>query len=506
MRRVWMLGLLWMFVACSEKGPPEGAVRLTVNYGSYRPACLRVVARDARGHEVGTNLLQSEFKDPEARRVQVAVLRHPEWSRELTLEVSSFAGSTEEACSGTLVETHFTPSPILVPQRDFASFEVTLRAKDDDGDTFIAREEGVAGTDCDDGRGAVYPGAAERCSVAVDYDCDGLKGCQDSKCQQKACDDGDACTTREVCTGAGVCQGTPTPCTPSSNCFRVTGGCTALGNCTEEPDSSKVNAACAFAGGTGNGVCRVSDGKCSRFPYVPSNFDPDVIPTASILPLFTTCNVTFDSTTLSWSDGNCVSNPPTPIELPQGNGMVLFALSKLELSGELRLVGNRPVIFAVYGDATLNSYILSTGRGTVPGAGGSLDSACREGRRGRGARPVTWWEEVAEVLEGEPLVPREARGRSTPRRLGMAGARGGMSSFLSWAVVREDPEEGISRGARGAAEGARCRFRWRAPSRSTNGSPPVEAADAEGMALPLVWLEAQEEEEVEGRCCLRPTN
>lgn len=458
------------FVACREKAPPEGAVRVTVNYGSYRPACLRVVARDAQGQEGQTEILQSQFKDPDARKILVAVFRKPEWGRELTLEVSSFDGSTGEACSGSLVE-QLSSQPIPVPLGDFASFEATLRAKDDDGDSFVAREEGVAGQDCDDKSAEVYPGAAERCSVSVDYDCNGFKGCQDSRCQQKACDDGnacttddfcegsgvsaqckgqavqcetpagacvlgaacsqetgqcvvtrkecntpestcfetvgacndatgrceytpkaasvscddgDACSTGDACSGTGVCQGTQTPCTASSICVRVTGGCTALGNCTEEPDPSKVNAACTLAGGAGNGVCRASDGKCSRFPYVPSNFDPDAIPTASILPLTTTCDVSFDSTTLSWAPETCVSNPPTPIELTQGHGMVLFALSNLNLGGNLRLVGNRPVILAVYGNATLNHNILANAQGTVPGAGGSLASACTE-RRGRGA-------------------------------------------------------------------------------------------------------------------------
>ncbi|WNG29297.1 hypothetical protein F0U62_38870 [Cystobacter fuscus] len=469
MRRLWMVGLLLTFVACREKAPPEGAVRVTVNYGSYRPACLRVVARDAQGQEGRTDILQDQFKDPDARTIRVAVFRKAEWSRELTLEVSSFEGSEGEACSGNQVE-QLSSEPIPVPPGDFAQFDATLRAKDDDGDSFIAKEEGVAGLDCDDGRAEVYPGAAERCSVQVDYDCNGVKGCQDSRCQQSACDDGNACTTGErcegsgpsaqckgqpvqcekpagacftgatcsqetglcvpirkqcaaptntcleagvcndtsgnceyppkqasvscddnqscttgdACNGSGVCQGTALPCTPSSNCVRLTGICTAQGSCLEEPDPSKVNAACTLAGGTGNGVCRVADGKCSRFPYVPSNFDPDAIFTENLPSLTTTCNVTFDSTTLSWSDGNCISNPPTPIELTQGSGMVLFALSRLEVSAELRLVGNRPVIFAVYGDATLNSYILANGSATVPGAGGSLDSVCKDARRGRG--------------------------------------------------------------------------------------------------------------------------
>jgi hypothetical protein len=464
-----MLGLLLTFIACREKGPPEGAVRVTVKYGSYRPACLRVVAHDAQGEVGRVDIPQSRFQDPEARQLRVAVFRKAGLGRELTLEVSSFDGSSGEECSGSLVE-QLSSQPILVPLEDFASFEATLRAKDDDGDNFIAREEGVKGTDCDDRSGEVFPGAAERCSVAVDYDCDGARGCQDSKCQQKACDDGNACTTGDrcegsgvsaqctgqavrcekpasgcftastcsqetgqcvntrkacdtpptacyesagtcndatgqceyaakaasvscddsqacttgdACNGAGVCQGTQTPCTPSSICFRVTGGCAALGNCTEAPDSSKVNAACTLAGGTGTGVCRASDGKCSRFPYVPSNFDPDAIPPASILPLTTTCAVTFDSTTLSWTPQACVSNPPTPIELSQGNGMVLFALSNVNLGGDLRLVGNRPVILAVYGNATLDHDILAHGEGTAPGAGGSLASACVD-RRGRG--------------------------------------------------------------------------------------------------------------------------
>ncbi|WP_395837725.1 putative metal-binding motif-containing protein [Cystobacter fuscus] len=456
------------FVACREKAPPEGAVRVTVNYGSYRPACLRVVARDAQGQEGRTDILQDQFKDPDARKILVAVFRKAEWGRELTLEVSSFEGSEGEACSGEPVE-QLSSEPIPVPLGDFTQFEATLRAKDDDGDSFIAKEEGVKGQDCDDGRGDVYPGAAERCSVQVDYDCNGVKGCQDSRCQQSACDDGnacttgdrcegsgvsaqckgqavqcekpagacvlgatcsqetgqcvvtrkqcgpppntcreagvcndatgdcdfppkqasvscddtDACTTGDVCNGAGTCQGTQTPCTPSSICLRVASGCTALGNCTYAPDPSKVNATCALADGSANGVCRATDGACSRFPYVPSNFDPDTVPTASILPLTTTCNVTFDSTTLTWAPPNCVSNPPSPIELTQGSGMVLFALSRLELAAELRLIGNRPVIFAVYGDATLNNNILANGKGTTPGAGGSLDSACTA-RRGRG--------------------------------------------------------------------------------------------------------------------------
>lgn len=498
MRRVWILGLLLMVTACREKAPPEGAVRVSVKYGSYRPGCLRVVAQDAQGNQGSTDILQGNFKSPEERKIRVGVFRKAEWGRELSLTVSSYASSTGDTCSGTLVETHSTASPLLVPLGDFASFEATLKATDDDGDGYIARAEGVNGLDCDDKNKEVFPGASERCSVSVDYDCDGFKGCQDSKCQQNACDDDNACTTndrcegtgvsaqckgqavqckkpegacytasicsqetgqcvdikapaetacddgngctqndrcgtealcagsaiscttpqstcqeatgtcdaslgrcvypskpansscddREVCTtgdvcnGSGACQGAPSPCTPPNTCQRVKSGCEAVGNCVYEPIPGRVDSQCDLPDGSSAGRCR-STGECSRFPYAPSNFNPDAIPAASITELSTSCPVTFDSTTLAWSPENCVGRKPEPIVLNSGGGMVLLPISNMNLNGDLRFVGNRPVILAVYGSATLNSSILANGLATVPGAGGGVESEC-ELRRGRG--------------------------------------------------------------------------------------------------------------------------
>ena len=65
MRRIWILGLILMITACGEMDRSEGAVRVLVNYGSYRPACLRVIARDAQGNEGRTDILQRNFKSPE---------------------------------------------------------------------------------------------------------------------------------------------------------------------------------------------------------------------------------------------------------------------------------------------------------------------------------------------------------------------------------------------------------------------------------------------------------
>ena len=503
MRQLWVPWLLLLLVACREKVPAEGALQVSVLYDSYTPGCVRVVARDGQGHEGRKDIPQSQFQPRDTRQLLVAVFRKPDWGRELAVEVSSHPSVSGEECAGTPVEVRASAGPVLIPPGDFARTEVTLQAKDGDGDTFLQKEDGVAGTDCDDGRSDVHPGATELCRVNVDFDCNGLQGCQDSACQNKACDDGSACTTgdhcqgsgasavcigqevrctpptgaclrgaqcdpgtgqcvnlaedpgtscddsnpctvndqcgpqaqcagtprscdtppsachestgtcntasgmcsyafkpasascddavactvNDVCDGAGGCQGAQTPCSPSSVCMRVTGGCMAQSSCTEEPDPSKVNTACMINPSRA-GVCRRQDGVCSTFPYVPSNFNPDTVPLANIGTLTTTCAVTFNSTDLSWTPSSCAANPPQPVVVmaQDGTEMVLLAMSSLSMSGDLILRGTRPVILAVYGDATLNSSILANGTivagEPVPGAGGNQACATRRGTNG----------------------------------------------------------------------------------------------------------------------------
>jgi hypothetical protein len=503
MRHVPVLALLLALFACRESAPADGAVRVSVKYGSYKPACIRVSAKDMQGHGAETDILRSQFKKADQKEVTVAVYRRPEWGRELTVEVSVYDASSEERCSGTVVETHAS-RPITVPQGSIAPFEVTLRAKDDDQDGHILKREGVAGTDCDDARSDVRPGAAEACSEQVDFDCDGVKGCKDSDCQDKACDDGNACTLNErcgpnaqcvstvtmqcnsppstachesqgtcnpstgqceyvprpantpcndnnpctqndrcgptaqcagstvqcnsppntacyestgqcdstsgqcvytrrasnvscddgnACTGndkcdnSGQCAGTPLPPCTARDCYRPVQACAPSGSCMEEPDPTKVNTACSL--GEDQGVCR-ADGVCSNFPYIPSNFNPDTgIPAASISnSLTTTCDVTFNSSTgvtERWNPTHCVSGAPTPVELSQGGsapGVVVLAVRALNLGGHLRLVGDRPVILAVYGDATLHHAILANGDNTTPGAGGNQFCVARGGKKG----------------------------------------------------------------------------------------------------------------------------
>jgi hypothetical protein len=510
MRSLRLLLLFIGLVACRDAGSANGAVRVFVTFLSHTPECIRVTASDAQGHSAGTDVPRSAFKNPEAREINVAVFRKPEWAQELTLEVSSFEASSGEGCSGKVLERHLSSEPIAVSPGAVARHEVSLQARDDDGDGHVLKTADVAGTDCIDSRREIHPGAPEVCSGTEDFDCDGLSACADSDCLNTACDDQNPCTENDVCTaGSGStprCQGTPKRCEPpnltcyttESSCDPVTGscvhtqqppdtacndnnfctandqcgldaacrgastvqcnsppsqchesagtcsvaegaciypfkgptaacndsnvcttndtcngsggcvgvglppcipstvchkserlGCPTSAACTESVDASKVNTACTSP--ARSGVCRLPDGACSSFPYVPSNFDPDAIPVPT-QDLHITCGSLANPVVCDTS-GSTSCTPPAGCSLPSLSGVQLINQGGVETllvpvrnltldpGTALKLKGSRPVILAVYGSATLSGMLLADADMEVPGAGGNR-AACAPSQKG----------------------------------------------------------------------------------------------------------------------------
>ncbi|MCY1033827.1 putative metal-binding motif-containing protein [Corallococcus sp. BB11-1] len=500
MYRLCLLGFVVLLGACGEKAPEDGALRVSVEYGSYKPACVRVEVQDTQRPRGATDIVQGQFKNDATKTVLVAVLRKPEWGRELTVSVSSFANIDGTRCAGPAVEQFTSEAPIAIPPREFARFDVKLVAvdTDEDGSPSAVGLSWAGASDCDDSRKDVRPGAAEQCDETTDYDCDGLKACADRDCAEKTCTGGDKCTTNKRCIGVGaaaecgggvpvVCDQSPNlcaprlscesstgecvpgpvpvgmacdsgdkcvptascnansqcdgpslvcppnmssvcqaeagtcdstsglcryepkpamtvctdadPCTATSSCDgqgacvgtveacsapvcqRVFSGCVAQNNCQFEPDPAQLNTLC---GESPSGRPRVCDatGACVPFPYPTSNFPANEIQAADIRTLITTGNVMFDTDNGefgTWTPAEAVVNLAQLQVLPitQGDGIpsaLLIPVRTLELGGTLRIVGSRPVILAVFGDATLNHPILVSGRfenGTmVPGAGG----------------------------------------------------------------------------------------------------------------------------------------
>ena len=131
--------------------------------------------------------------------------------------------------------------------------------------------------------------------------------------------------------------------------------------------------------------CTVTDAVC--FNYTPSNFDPLVLGAALAAngALTIDCaDAVFDSTTLMFT-GACAV-PLQVAETVQAGGVpaVVIAVTSLTIEGgsTLRLIGDRPVIFAVFGPATINGTLDAGARGDVPGAGGNMFCTVGTGSNG----------------------------------------------------------------------------------------------------------------------------
>lgn len=274
---------------------------------------------------------------------------------------------------------------------------------DRDGDGF--RSTGHGGGDCDDGRADVSPEAQEVCGDGADNDCSGaadcadpscagagsceaseascgdgvdndgdrLIDCADPDCDGRACNDGNPCTVNDRCSG-GICTVTPVICaSPPTACHEPSGTCAGDGGCVYGVDAGT---SCS------GGFCGY-DGACGAlFRYAPANFTPPSISMFAPAQRFNCGTSTFDSTPSATTPFTNWCGQPTPpvIVAPQGaTGIdaVVLPMRGLRVDGSqtLRLIGTRPVILAVFGDAVVDGLINAGGSGTTPGAGGN-SSAC----------------------------------------------------------------------------------------------------------------------------------
>jgi hypothetical protein len=96
------------------------------------------------------------------------------------------------------------------------------------------------------------------------------------------------------------------------------------------------------------------------------------------------CNVTFDTTTSVATPSNwCGAGQPQPVT--EDGGTVILPMRSLTVSGagSLTVLGNRPLILAVYGDAIIDGGIVANATGTTAGPGSAL-AFCSPGVGGLG--------------------------------------------------------------------------------------------------------------------------
>lgn len=256
----------------------QAAIRVSVFYSSYEPACIRVTASDVNGKQESADIQRQEFLKSEQRKVIIAVGSKEKWPRQMAVKVASYDASAGVTCGGNLLESYVS-NPITVPPGRFGTFDVTLQAQDEDNDGHILRTESVAGTDCDDENPNVHPNAQEACGATADYNCDGRAGCANSECMNQACDDGNACTLEDRCVpdagSALKCRGTPKQCEPPNlECYTSETACVpSTGECviTHEPASKACD---------DHNACTTSDecapdAVCQGVPTVQCNTPPN---------------------------------------------------------------------------------------------------------------------------------------------------------------------------------------------------------------------------------------
>ena len=173
-------GLLAALAACTE--PP--LMRVAVNYSGFEPACMTISVWDVSG----SNPRTQPFRLMPGSRdggLQAAVWHQGGWSSQLYVLVES----RELTCGGNLVAD--AGSLVTVTRGQTLPLSFDLFAPDLDEDGYIA---GPRGTDCDDARRDVRPGATEYCN-GRDDNCaagpdDGFRvgtSCGDAGCSAVAC-------------------------------------------------------------------------------------------------------------------------------------------------------------------------------------------------------------------------------------------------------------------------------------------------------------------------------
>lgn len=200
-RLVLLAGLLSLLTTGCRND--EGAVKLTVTYSGFRPGCIRVGVKDAQGlGEARTTELAGKG-EPTGGSVTLAAYRESGWGTTLAVTAEAF----ETQCSGTPVVT--STGTVTVNKGQTAEQELTLTASDLDQDGYVSRTSG--GTDCDDTRAPVHPGAQELCNDRDD-NCDGAR--DEGFDVGALCDAPGVCSGKRTCTpeGAVACTG-PAPIT-----------------------------------------------------------------------------------------------------------------------------------------------------------------------------------------------------------------------------------------------------------------------------------------------------
>ncbi|AKF81588.1 hypothetical protein MFUL124B02_21660 [Myxococcus fulvus 124B02] len=168
MMRLFLVGVALLTLSmtgCKSKtSTNEGGLRVFITYATFRPKCLTLAVedrRDAARRESGVVTVDAEARSD--TRVGV-ILKQAGWSPDLRVIAEAHEGS----CEGPVIARQ--SADVQFPEENLTDLKLDLRAEDLDDDGFFAMKGDFPGTDCDDTRTDVHPGATELCD-GVDNNC-----------------------------------------------------------------------------------------------------------------------------------------------------------------------------------------------------------------------------------------------------------------------------------------------------------------------------------------------
>jgi hypothetical protein len=119
------------------------------------------------------------------------------------------------------------------------------------------------------------------------------------------------------------------------------------------------------------------------FPYAPTNYDPGMLNYVAAPVVNLDCSPTIDTSTLAVT-GWCGGTTPTLVTRTQSGGPEVAVLATRDFTlvagRTLRVIGSRPLIISINGNASILGNVNARGAGAQPGAGGN--SACSAGAIG----------------------------------------------------------------------------------------------------------------------------
>lgn len=251
-------------------------------------------------------------------------------------------------------------------------------------------------------------------------------GCVYAVTPDAGCDDGEACTVDDRCSDQGACAGDRVVCAPRA-CAVFTGQCADGGTCLYAP----VDAGTPCDGG----VCSLAGDCLPPFPYAPSNFDVVQLRAPPPGPTVLDCGETIiDSTgpSVNRPTNWCNGQPYEATVIRQDGGVEALLVSFNGLSithdGGLRLVGDKPVIFGVFGNVSITGTIVAEAGDRIC-AGASADGEASVTGNGGGAggsfSTVGGPGGTGSFTSGGTATAIESNLGPSPLRGGCRGGRGG---------------------------------------------------------------------------------